>query len=81
MRASLDDAAVYQNRNQIGPPDSGQTVRDDQGRPIAHEAVERPLYRDLRLRIQRGCGFVENKYRRVFEDRARDGEPLPLATG
>ena len=33
------------------------------------------------LGIERGCGFVEQKQRRVLEERPRDGDALALAAG
>ena len=53
-------------------------MRDDDRRPVAHQRLQRRLYRALGLGIERRCRFVEYQDRRVFEHCTRDRDPLPL---
>ena len=45
------------------------------------DALQRPLDRGLGLVVDGGGRLVEDQDRRVFEQRARDGQPLALAAG
>ena len=54
-------------------------VRDHEGCPVAHQVRERILHEQLRLRIERRRGFVQDQDRRVLQQRPRDREALSLA--
>ena len=45
------------------------------------QPVDRFLHQPLRLRVERGRGFVENEDRRIGEQRAGDRQPLALPAG
>src|SRR4051794_8878103 len=55
-----------------------QAVSDDQHGPAIHEAIEGLLDEALTLRVQRTRGLIQEKQRRVAEQRARDGDALAL---
>src|SRR5688572_31289374 len=56
-------------------------MRDDDGRAVAHQPLERLLYQSLALRIERARRLVEQQDRRVAQDRTRDRDPLTLTPG
>jgi hypothetical protein len=56
-----------------------QPVGDDQGRAAFHEKRQLLLYPPLRFVVERRGRFIENQYRRILEQRACDGNSLPLA--
>lgn len=54
---------------------------DDEASAIFHEFLEGVLDKAFRFGIKGRSSFVENKYRGVFENGARNGNALTLATG
>ena len=52
-----------------------EPVRDEDRRASVNQRLERRLNVALGFRIQCRGRFVENQYRRVLEQRARDREP------
>ena len=77
--AFLGDHAVFENEDFVGIPDCAQPVRDgDHGAPL-HEPLQSVDHQFFRLGVERGGGFIENKDRRVADDRAGNADALPLA--
>src|SRR5882724_4240448 len=56
-------------------------MSNDDRRAIAHERFQPAHHLALRLDVESGCGFVEDEYRRVLQNRARDGDELLLTAG
>ena len=54
---------------------------NDNGGPILHEVVQRPLHLAFRLGIQGGGRLVQNQDGGVLQKRPGNGEPLLLAAG
>jgi hypothetical protein len=77
--AFLDDPAVVQNHQPVGPAHGAEPVGDDQGGPAHQKAFQSILHQSLALGIETAGGFIENEYGRILEDRPGDGNPLPLA--
>src|SRR5258708_22016805 len=77
--SGFGDAARVQNDDAVGPLDGRQAVRDHQRRAAAHERFQRRLHMALRFAVEGGGRLVEDEHRRILEERARDGEPLPLS--
>ena len=61
--------------------DRREPVRDDEHRAAGEQPVDGLLHEPLGLGVERRRRFVENEDRRIDEQRARDGETLPLAAG
>ena len=80
MRSGFRDSTLVHHNNLVGPPDSGNSVRDDDDRASSHQVGECALNQHLRFRVQVRSGFIQNQNRRIFEKRACNGKPLPLAT-
>src|SRR6267143_7176466 len=76
--SGLGDTARVQHDDAAGPLDSGEPMCDHERCAALHERLERLLDVALGFAVQSGGGLVENQHRRVLEERARDGEPLPL---
>src|SRR5688572_3598602 len=53
-------------------------MRDDESRAPFHQPLQGLEQQRFGLGIKRRSGFIEDEYRRVFEQRPRDGQPLPL---
>ncbi len=81
MCASLYDAARLHHQNLIGPPNSRETVRDDERGAAFHEVMQPFLDCRLRLRVQARRRFVQNQDARICQNGARDRDALPLSTG
>src|SRR5947199_4983632 len=81
VRAALDDQALIEHDDLIGPDDSGETVRDDERRTILRDSIERVLDLFLRVAVERGGRLVEQQDRRRLEDGSRDGDALLLPAG
>ena len=78
MRAHGDLVAVIHDDDPIGLQHRGQPMRDDDGGASLHEPLERLLHEQLRLRIERARGLIQQEDRRILEDRARQRDALAL---
>jgi len=58
---ALDDAPVLDHEDHVRVADRGEPVGDDEGRPTAHEGVERLLHDVLRFGVERGGRLVEDE--------------------
>ena len=65
MAAHFPDLALIEHDDLIGFTDSTESVRDHDRRAARDQFVDGLLYQFLRLRINRGCGFIQYQYRRV----------------
>ena len=65
----------------IGRQDRGEPVGDGDHRSSGGEGFERLLDLLFRFGIERRGRFVEQEDRRIFQEGARDGQALLLATG
>ena len=81
VRARLDDAAMVEHDDLVGVPHGREPVRDRDRRPPLGEPVERVLDEPFGLGVEGARRLVEDKDRRVAQDRARDRDPLLLAAG
>src|ERR1700682_5953409 len=79
--ALLRDAAIFQDDDLVGIADGAQAVSNGADGAPLHEAFECLHHQPLRLGIERRGGLVEDEDGRVADDRARDADALPLATG
>ena len=75
------DPSVSQNQDQAGAANGGEAMSDDECGSPFHEPFQRFQKQGLGLRVERAGGFVQDEDRGILQKRARDGEPLPLATG
>ncbi len=79
MRAFLDDTARLHHQDPVAGEHGCKAVRDHQRGAVGHQALERGLDQSLALGVERGGRLVEQKERRVAQDRARNGDALALA--
>ena len=79
MRALLDDVAVLHDEDQIGIADGRQAMRDDERRAPLAERGHRLLQQQLGAGVDRRRRLVEDQHRRAGDERARDGDELPLS--
>ena len=54
-------------------------MRDNDGGPVCHQAVEGGLHQAFAFRIERGRRLVEQEDRSVLQDRPGNGDTLALA--
>jgi hypothetical protein len=76
-----DDAAAVEDEDAVRVAERGEAVGDDEAGAAAHEPVDSALHLGLGDRVEARRGLVEEQDRRVREERAGDGEPLPLSAG
>ena len=81
MRPLLDNSPLVEHGDRVGSLDGGEAMRDDKGRASLGDRIEGRMQARLRFRIEGRSGLVENENRRVLEQRAGDGNALPLAAG
>ena len=77
----LDRPVLAQNDDTIHPSDGRESMCDDDSGLAFHEFHKRFLDRMLAFGIKRARRLVEDKYRRILEDRTSDGDALPLTAG
>ena len=81
MGAALDDTAVFDHQDLVGPANRGKPVRDHERRAPLHQVLEPLLNESLRFGIEAGCSLVQDQDARVRQDRASDRHALALAAG
>ena len=81
MRSGFDDAPLIHDDDAIGLLHRRQSVRNDQCSPVRHQLLQRCLNQSLAFGVERRGGFVEQQDGAVGEQRAGDGDALPLAAG
>ena len=78
VRALFDDLPLIQDDHPICPSNRAQPMRDHQGRPAHHQALERLLNELLRGDIEGACRLVEHQHTWVLQERTRNRNPLLL---
>ncbi len=56
-------------------------MSDHDGSLAFHQSIQRFEDQLFRSRVQAGAGLVQDQDRRIADDGAGDGDPLPLAAG
>ena len=79
MRALLDDLAAVEHQDPVEAAHRRQPVRDHDRGPALHQPLHRLLDQRLRFRIEARGRLVQDQYRRIGEERARQRHALPLA--
>ena len=80
MGACLHRTAIGDHHDLVGAADGVQAMGDDQDRPAWCQPLDAVVQRGRVLRIQVRAGLVEDQEGRVFEERAREGQPLRLTS-
>ena len=75
----LDDLAVVQDVDPVGGLHGREAVRDQQHRPAVCQRLHVLEQLMLRARVERRGRLVEDQQPRLAEERAREGDALPLA--
>ena len=79
MGAALDDLAFLDDDDAVGAAHGAETVRDDEHGAALADGVHVVHDGALALVVEGRGRFVEDEDGRVREERARDGDALPLA--
>src|SRR6202034_246322 len=79
MRAHRNLVAVIHDDDPIGLQHRGEPMRDDERRASLHEPLERLLHQQLRFRVERARGLVEEEDGRILENCAGESDALALA--
>ena len=79
VAADLDQPAAIEHQDRIGTLYGREAVGDDETRAVAHQRRERLLHQPFRLGVERGTRLVEQQDRGIAQQRAGDGQPLPLS--
>src|SRR5213596_2282380 len=81
VRAAVDDATFLQQQHEICVRDRGQVVCDHETGLAGHQAIECLAHGRLAFHVETGHRLVQNQDRGVANERARDGDALPLPAG
>ena len=81
MRALLYDAAFVHDHDIVGFFDGREPVGDDDGGAVLHQVFQCRLNQPLGFVVQRAGGLIQNQNRRVSQQRAGNGDTLPLPAG
>ena len=80
VRPDLDDVSAVEDDDLVGIANGREPVRDGDRRPTLGKALERLLDEPLGLRVEGRGRLVQHEDGRVPEDRARNRDPLLLAS-
>src|SRR5690606_11790094 len=81
VRALLAQLAVVQDQDAVRVPDRRQSMRNNDGRPAAHERGERLIDALLECGVDGGRRLIEDQDLRVERECAREREQLAFADG
>ena len=79
--AGLDDPALVEDEDPVGVEQGAEPVGDEDDGPVGPGGVDRLLNPPLVDVVERRGPLVEDQDRRVLEEDAGQGDPLPLAAG
>src|SRR6185437_15021864 len=79
MTSLADDLAALHHDDLVGTLDGAESMRDDEGRALVKNALDRPLDQCFTLGIHLAGGLVENQDWRSTKNRAGDADTLLLA--
>ena len=79
MRARGDHPATIEQDHPAGERDRREPVRDDEGRPVLEQCVERGVDLLLDMDVDRAGRVVEDEDRGIEQEGPRDRDPLSLA--
>lgn len=78
--ALFDDVALFKHNDLVCFEDSVETVCDGDYSTPLHETAGGFFEQGFGLRVETGCGFIENEDGRIFEKGTRQCETLRLST-
>ena len=81
MRALVDYVTLIDDDDLVRILNRLETVGDHDRCAPACELLYRLFYDSLRASVERRSRLVEEENRRVFQERPRDRDPLPLSAG
>src|SRR4051794_17343443 len=81
MRTHFNKAPILDADNAVAVTNGGETMRDDEHRPVFHNTLHIGLYHSFALIIEGARRLVENEDRGIGSERAGDGDPLTLSAG
>src|SRR5688572_32922394 len=81
MRADRFDPSVAEDDDAAAHPHARKTVRDEERGLARAQLLEAAKHLELRARVERRGGLVEDEDLRVAHVGARDGDLLPFAAG
>jgi len=80
MGTQFNQIAFIQDGDAIRHFDGAESMGDDDGGAVLHQAGQGFLYQMFTFAIEAGSGFIQQQDARVLEDGAGDGNPLTLPT-
>src|SRR5437773_11213551 len=80
LEDGFDDARARKRQHAICAAGQLETMRDDNRRPAAHHLLVSFGDPALRFGVESSGRLVEDQNRRVYQERAGNGDPLPLAS-
>ena len=79
MVSPFNNPSLFHNHDAVSILDGRQPVGYHKCRPPLHQFIHAPLYQFLRPGIDGGCGFIQDKYRRIRHRRPGNRQQLPLS--
>ena len=72
--------SAVQHDDAVGVANGGKPVGDDDSRAALHQIFQRVSQLALAHRVQVGGSLIQDQHRRVLQQGAGNGNPLPLTT-
>src|SRR5215813_1691782 len=79
VTAHLDDLSLLHHHDHVGVANRRQSVSNDDGGAAARQLTEGPHDGIFGLRVQGARRLVHDENRRIFQERASEGDTLALA--
>src|ERR1700687_603308 len=80
VRAALYDLAMFHHQDLVGTANGGKAVCNDERGASLHQISETLLDHLFGFGVEAGSRFVQNQNPRLSQNRAGNGDPLPLSS-
>src|ERR1700675_1257759 len=80
VRAALYDFAMFHHEDLVSTANGGKAMRDDERAAPLHQISETLLDHLFGFGVEAGSCFVQNQNPRLSQNRAGNGDPLPLSS-
>ena len=79
MGPDRGDPAIFKHGDAVGAANGRKPMRNHHDSAVLHQVSNCRLHQGFTFGIERGGGFIEDQYRGIFQNGARNCDALPLA--